>query len=371
MADDERSKNAKKRIDKVKEQQILQARVLQELEENEEIQKYLEPYGEFLGRTFLKSYAHQKYIWNQYADMFQRQAESDALEYRPDAEERLWEIQQKKLFDLQCRWRAGEMALEGVQATIDFLRWEDDIKVCPFLEPITEQEVDMYISYLESTNTSPSDDAIGWSEYNMIKMDDQDEAGDLMSDWFEFHNIRTGNGALLLLPDLKGEAEGRYFNALNAQEVEEKKKAGTYKKPTPSVPGPDISAHDQKDMEAFVLKIESKAEYTRYLHYRNAKDKEELNEDIELELIILQNSTEPIPIESHSDWREAIQLAADAYKNRMISRAMPAVYEDYLFKQQAGISYETIGESRSWIKDFKQRILEGRKVLGEPENFDY
>ena len=60
------------------------------------------------------------------------------------------------------------MALEGVQATIDFLSWEEDIKVCPFLEPITVEEVDLYICYLESTNTSPSDDVIGWGEYDKL-----------------------------------------------------------------------------------------------------------------------------------------------------------------------------------------------------------
>jgi hypothetical protein len=372
MADDELNKDAKKRIDRVKEQQNLEARIIQELEENEEVQKYLEPYGEFLRDTFLESYTHHKYMWIQYADSYERQAESDALEYRPDAEECLWEIQQKKLFDLQCHWRAGEISLEGVQVTIDFRHWDHNIKLCPFLEPITEEEVDMYISYLESSNTNPRHKMIGWQEYVSFKREYQNETGGVMPDWYEFHNSRTGNSALFLLPDRKGEAEDRYLKAKRQQEVKEQKKAGTYKEPNPGVPRPEISAYDRKDVEAFIRKFESKAEYTRYLHFRNSKDKGDLNETIEVELRLLQNSTEPIPIESHSDWREAIQLAADAYKNRMIARAMPTVYEDYLFKQQTGISH-TAGssEKRKWVKIYKQRILEGRKVLGEPENFDY
>ena len=87
MAGNELSKGAKNHIERIKEQQNLEARITLELEENEEVQKYLEPYGEFLRDTFLQSYTHQKCVWIQYADMFQREAESDALEYRPDAEE--------------------------------------------------------------------------------------------------------------------------------------------------------------------------------------------------------------------------------------------------------------------------------------------
>jgi hypothetical protein len=373
MAGNKLSKGAKKRIEKIKEQESLEVRIICELEENEEIRQYLKPYDEFNRDIFLKTYAHHKFMWIQYADSYERQAESDALEYRPDAEECLWEIQQKKLFDLQCRWRAGEIALEGVQATIDFLHWERDIKLCPCLEPITEVEVDMYISYLESTNTSPRHGLISWQEYHTFKKEYQDETGGLMPDWYEFHNSHTGNGTLLILPDLKGEAEDRYIKAVREQEAKEKKKAGTYEEPKPYVPKPGISAYNPEDVEAFARKFESKADYTRYLHYRNAKDKEDLNETIEAELRILQNSTEPIPIESHSDWREAIQLAANAYKNRMVIRAMPGVYEDYLFKRQTGISYETTrsSEKRKWMKIYKQQILKGRKLLGEPENFDY
>jgi hypothetical protein len=367
------NKAAKKRTAKEEQQESLQARIDRELAENEGIQEYLSQYSEFNRSHFLQSYSHQKYMWTKFADTFEREAENDALDYLPSAEGGLWEIQQKKLFDLQCRWRAGEMELEGVQTTQDFRHWEYDIRICPFLDPITEAEVELYVSYLNSPYACQYYWAAAYQTYYSIKDDYLNDAQGFTPLWYAYHYTFTQSSRLLQLPDLKGDAEFRYTDAVYKHSIAEQKKAGTYKEPTPIEDRPDIDAHNKEDMERFIKKFESKVDYNRYLHYMNSKDKDIFNEEVELALSILEDSTEPIPIAANSDWRKAIQEAATLYRNRKIARAIPQAYANYLFKVQTGISYESVHprEDNQWMDVYEQNILKGRKLLGEPENFEY
>ena len=60
------------------------------------------------------------------------------LDPKERAEKGLWEIQQKKLFIKQCLWRAEKIELPDIKISYDFQYWEQNIKNCPFLEPVTE-----------------------------------------------------------------------------------------------------------------------------------------------------------------------------------------------------------------------------------------
>ncbi|MEP7170139.1 MAG: hypothetical protein ABI855_12270, partial [Bacteroidota bacterium] len=70
------------------------------------------------------------------------------LDPKDRAEKGLWEIQQKKLFIQQCLWRAEKAELPEIKVCHDFQYWEHNIKNCPFLEPVTEDEVELYIGYI-------------------------------------------------------------------------------------------------------------------------------------------------------------------------------------------------------------------------------
>ena len=67
------------------------------------------------------------------------------------AEDALREIQQKKLFDLQCQWRAEMIELKGISTTNDFEYWEMNIREAKFLTRITEGELKTYMDYLKSS----------------------------------------------------------------------------------------------------------------------------------------------------------------------------------------------------------------------------
>ena len=97
---------------------------------------------------FAANYARQKFNWQWQGP----QAEYDQAEaltrFSEAAYSRLWDIQRKKLLDLQCRWRAGEIALPGIDCTFDFGALDAAIENCLLLPPITPDELAMYCDFV-------------------------------------------------------------------------------------------------------------------------------------------------------------------------------------------------------------------------------
>ncbi|UOQ73551.1 hypothetical protein [Hymenobacter cellulosilyticus] len=92
-----------------------------------------------------------------------------------EATERLWEIQQRKLFELQCRWRAEEVRLpaELVVLSQDFERWGTRIEQCPLVPPIAAAEVESYLTYLLSDACTDAAGDFGrhhdWQHYERFR----------------------------------------------------------------------------------------------------------------------------------------------------------------------------------------------------------
>ena len=127
------------------------------------------------GERFLERYAGERASalvdGRTFFDIGQRE-EADLVE---EAIERLWEIQQRKLFELQCRWRAEEVTLPPSQAvlSLDFEAWETRIEECPLVPPIAATEVEDYLAYLLSDACTDADDDFGrpreWQNYDRCR----------------------------------------------------------------------------------------------------------------------------------------------------------------------------------------------------------
>ena len=132
-----------KNIDKALWREQAYADIVNELNNNPEIQQLKEKYSHSSVDSFVRFYATDKVRileWGQFNDQWD---EDNNIQWVELANEGLSQIQQKKLFDLQCLWRAGNIDLEGVLISNDFSRWERDVMNCPFIPPITPQEVDL------------------------------------------------------------------------------------------------------------------------------------------------------------------------------------------------------------------------------------
>ena len=194
------------------------------------------PYHPDAVARFASSYASHKFNWQWRGP----QAEFDQTEALTQLSEaaysRLWDIQRKKLLDLQCRWRAGELTHPGLGCTHDFGAYDAAIENCPVLPPISPDELAMYCDFVRQSQDFDNDvlDAYrtedfglprNWQDYDELRLHAQEEAADLPDDqrqaddppaWYEFHNLRTGHARLLVLPDLRGPLEQPYLQAYYA-----------------------------------------------------------------------------------------------------------------------------------------------------------
>ncbi|HLK97712.1 MAG TPA: hypothetical protein VK364_08090, partial [Hymenobacter sp.] len=82
---------------------------------------------------------------------------------------------------------------------------------------------------------------------------------------------------------------------------------------------------------------------------------------------------EPVSIEAGPNWRQALLKAVSEFKRRKLLEHLPAAYEAYLMREQVGIAHPRVHDKRnSRIHEaLKKQVLDGRKLLGEPENFDF
>ena len=164
-----------------------------------------------------------------------------------EATERLWEIQQRKLFELQCRWRAGEVALptDQVELTDDFELLAADIERCRLVPAIAAAEVEDYVAFLLSDDCTDAGGSLfrphDWQNYPryrrylLLQAQGQDPAQvrreasrqpapglrGLMAmlddffldypDWYAHCDALAGPPNLVLyLPDHRGEREAYY-----------------------------------------------------------------------------------------------------------------------------------------------------------------
>jgi len=306
------------------------------------------------------------------------------------AEKGLWEIQQKKLFIKQCLWRAEKLELPEIKVSHDFVYWEHNIKNCPFLEPVTEDEVELYIGYILTDDyTFEFDPFSSMQDYEGFKDEymNSDDGG-YMPDWYSYYDMRKGTGSYLILPDVRGPKEKRYLDAFNEQEKKIKEVTVSINPPPP----PRLDHYEIRDL-VFDFFEENEDELTVELmkqtsySYKN-KIERESGEDFDDEpsangearraLEELEYTPFKVPVAAYYDWKQGLANALYKYETQQVADAMKLVYEDYKMRLEMGIPFEDnesyAGQKKQWeinMNTWRDRILQGRELLGEPKNFDY
>ena len=244
------------------------------------------------------------------------------------AEEALREIQQKKLFDLQCQWRAEMIELKGISTTNDFEYWEMNIREAKFLSRITEGELKIYMDYLKSSEYRVNWKCLYWQNYTVIKDDYQNNGGrSLIPPWYHYHNYATQNSSLLQLPDIIGEKEKTYL-----QKFDEYRTLTLKENPLTHVPDnrprlmTDGSAvagflrefkYDNNVLE-YITGLEDEMDGSgAWRYYHDATE-------------YLIDEREPMPIEENEDWKEAFLDVVYKYRNKRVANLLPDIYADYL-----------------------------------------
>ncbi|WP_147407453.1 hypothetical protein [Reichenbachiella sp. MSK19-1] len=357
------------KANQLKQYDEVQNQIIEELLSDPRYEAFFLQYRDSSIPHFAKAYAHHKANLLVYGDFtkFQQRYLWDI--WQDSAWYCLREIQQKKLFDLCCRWQAGQVTdLPEIEITHDFVTVGGHVLDYSVLSDISEVDLDQYLDYYQSDEIDHREVyEMDYQQYQDIQEHYMEE-GETGIAYFDFHNTHTGNYTLLQQPPLRLEKELFYIKksmeSIHADHEEKMKNTPPEK--------PYLSSCDEeliKFAERFKDRKTSRfiTDYSQWL-------KENPDLEIKYALDYLKwTSPEKVSIRAHDDWQESVLDAVDRHKRQKVIEILPTIYEEYLMKKQIGIrltpeSRKKEYNSAKWMKDL---ILKGRKLQGEPENFDF
>ncbi|GAA4040841.1 hypothetical protein GCM10022409_28540 [Hymenobacter glaciei] len=370
--------------------------IKQDLLTNPRYAELFAPYHPEAVARFAGNYASQKFEW-QWRGPKAEYSQTEALTQLSEAAYcRLWDIQRKKLFDLQCRWRAGEITHPGLNCTFDFGAYDAAIENCPVLPPISPDELAMYCDFVRQSQDFDADvldcyhtEAYGlprdWQDYHDLRLHAQEEAADLPDDerragdppaWYDFHNLRTGHARLLALPDLRGPLEQPYLQAYYAHRQAERAAGPPVQPPADARPTFLTVAQQEALEHALLHQFEPPKLRRQRAAYLAEQAREAADEQVEADFAYLKTlgPDEIVPLEAAADWRAALRQAVVETRRHQLLAHLPQVYEAYLLREAQGISHpEADGPQwrSTYAKGMRESLLDGRELLGQPRNFDF
>lgn len=357
----------------------LQDQFYAEISSDPRAEEFLKAFHPSSAAPFFRHYAFRKRMLVSLSAFKMQEAETRELRYRDETEDALRAILQKKLFNTELLWRAEQLDIPGIRCSMDFYRWEREPKGCPFIDPVSEEEIEAMQDFLLSEDCSLQRGAYGISLHSLldIRRDEDEESGwQGMPEWFEYYDSRFGTGHLLLLPDLRGGKEDYYRDLYFAEQREQRETSGDISAPREQ--RPFMQFYDLQYHYALAEQVED--DIFRHLFYHEWQQEadrlkaEKASGVYEIDEIILklENVPDPPPVRGGVSWREALVLCWQDYMKRTISEDLPLVWEEYKFYRETGLDLASEPEDEQGLGDMvAEQILRGRELAGEPRNFDF
>lgn len=363
--------------------EILRQQTEDNLRNNPAYKEFFSQFNQSSVESFIRGYARRKALYSLRGEEFMEQEEANHFRYKVIAEEGLWAIQQKKLFNLQCQWRAEQIQLRGIDHSTQFLMLSANIQHCQFLTPVNSSELELYMNYLCSDTARLNAHFDNWQDYEGFKAEYQsgnipsidDTVENQLPAWYQYYDEHMNTATLLDLPDIRGEKENRYRSISRQRQLEQMKQSSTQRIIDDR---PFLSIYDSELVESFVRKFEDRQtlRYCKAIEGFQKKLDESLEVDAAIE--ILKNAGKKIRIQSTDDWKEGVVAAANRFELEQVATLMPMVFQEYMFRRENGINFPHSYLDRKreeyavqLCDKAKHQIMEGRRILGEPENFRF
>ena len=207
----------------------------EELKTKQEYLDYFEKFDPNSIDAFIDEYAPKKYQMFQNQESYKSGTEYFKSRFINLADEYIDMILQKKLFNLQCEWRAGLIQLPLVRICKDFEYWSRHIRACPFIPIVTPEEIDLCISFLKEEYDEYADAIIignKWQYYELFKYgesqeeDNNEDAEEVsttsMPPLYQYFDLYQNTAGLINLPDVRGEKEDMYLGIYRHIKLREK-----------------------------------------------------------------------------------------------------------------------------------------------------
>lgn len=345
------------------------SQIAKEMMVDKRYKDYFDQYNPASVESFIQAYANEKAGLEVNGDYTKVRQQSLIERWQKHAWACLKDIQYKKLFDLACQWHAEEIRnLPDIEMSMDFTTVQKYILDYEALPDITQEEVDFYINYLteveDSIEVYPYDKR--FSSFKWIK-EHYENHGEIGIEYFDHHNTYTGNNRFLSLPDLRSAKEKRYMElGLKDQKEHNIEDPGKTEKP--------YLFSDDEEIIKFARQFNDR-KFAYYMEDFNNWIREKNDLSIHTALDYL-NKIYPdiVAVGSHSNWQDEIYDAAIKHMQNKVCEILPAVYQEYLMKKNAGIiiTREKDRKNDDSFRDmFRQLLFKGRELSGESRDFNF
>ena len=379
-----------------------------DLRTNERYRPYYENYDPDSIEGFIEKYADIKYeVFHDYK-RFEDHEEWWETQFHIKADTYIERIMQKKLFNLQCQWRAGLVELPHILTTEDFEYWSFHIRDCPCVPIVTPEDVDVCIKFLESEyDYFDKVFFLGnkWQGYDKFKtcLELEENEEPIVSEsgmpyinvtpipqLYHFFDTYQGTANLINLPDVRGPIEEkfqRYGSRIESeQKKREKEEQDRLNPPEPWVPGPPYKSKlygSSWELKKFVDEMEDLESQKAFMFIYRCRNME-YDEAFDDALCYLKGHKGNIPIEANENWREAVILALHKYEQQRTIELLPHAYEMYLMEFDDPTDFDAIVAHRvarhkpdeedfyyKMMMDYRRQFKIGRMALEGRDDFDY
>ena len=356
----------------------------QRLETDKVLQEYFSQFNKISVDIYWNFYATKKALWMTSPSSLETSADYIDLKYAKEAKNALALILKRKAMQQIAEWNAYEKNFEGIEVSVDFALWDADIFNVHHIEPIERQEVDIYLKYLKRADEDELERIFLPTSYFIQRhaagLNNDDESD---NDFSSLYNTLKGAGTYLILPPKKTDIEKMYENALRDHRMKEQEKDIESGKKQKYIQDkrPYAPLNSNHDIYEFVKRFED-AEvmrcYRTYARFHEDDVKENLQqedeENLEWHIKLMLRENEPISVEAHEDFREALKDSFKEFEIRKTIAAIETTYEDYLFRIKNKMSFERneekIAQAKDWIMRTKEHLIEARVFAGKPADLN-
>lgn len=323
------SVEARKEIERIIKADELKRQYMEELHTRPCYRDFFDHYQDESVPAFIDEYAKRKAHYTIHGDIKADEQSEAELKFRHLAEKYFAEIQQKKLFDLQCLWRAGKIKLDGICSTADFAPLEFCIFSVSFLKPVTEHELNIYLDYLITDESAGSHD-YRWQDYDSFKLAFDSNQPERIPEWYNFYDKALGTESLLSEEDKKGQEEkkwlDRQWKELNASE-------------SSAETGKPSLEFNYNSLEFFVYTFEDRKTIRQFMAAERFHPEIDNNRLLDEAWKLLRESDDNISITKTGNWKAALIETADRYRKQKTAECLKDLFREYQLRLKAGIPF--------------------------------